>query len=632
MFYDRIPTPRSLWWGAILFCVIAITDSWFRWATFQYGTFDLAFYAQGLWLAGKGMWHVSLLDVPLMGNHQDPIIFLALPFYKIWSHPMLLVILQTLLLATMPFTGWRIARHLEFGPQASMWLGFATLLAPATGFVALHEFHPEALTAPLLLLMFEGRMKQRPGLFWLSFILTLACKESMGLLLAWISLVYWFLERSRDREWRVGWNVIPGCVAFGWFLLCVLLIGPSLNGGRVDFLELYSHLGDSAGGILGGFVAHPSKGTAALWKGFTGWSITNGNLTWGLLLPFLVLPVLRPRWMIMAAPIFLQHLLSSRPSEWNIHYHYAAPLLPLLWLAAAEAGSALFWRDILAGWVAVGCVVGQLWFGPIKSVWHTATGAREALWARGWKGAMLVAVAKDASVTAGMPYLPHLTNRVRLHSLHHVLKGLNTLSRTEYNPPAPTDVVIVDTADHWTFDRAAEIFHPKMRAAGDRIIPASDMLLHQFLNQEQWRVVARNEFTIFLKGGSPATPDSQGGGRVLDEYHTLLSAQGMPPLQDDAMLFRIAWELQPKRPWLLWASLYLLDESGRRFDIGKGPVGPEIKAGRFVEAWAIRQPPFLKPGKYRGGLLIYDPFASKLPDGKERFKSRAIDLGEFKLP
>ena len=68
MYYDRVPTPRILWWGAILFCVIAIADSWFRWATFQYTTFDLAFYAQGLWLAGKGMAHVSLLDVPLMGN------------------------------------------------------------------------------------------------------------------------------------------------------------------------------------------------------------------------------------------------------------------------------------------------------------------------------------------------------------------------------------------------------------------------------------------------------------------------------------------------------------------------------------------------------------------------------------
>ena len=625
MFYDRIPTPRSLWWGAILFCVIAITDSWFRWATFQYGTFDLAFYAQGLWLAGKGMWHVSLLGVPLMGNHQDPIVFLALPFYKIWSHPMLLVIAQTLLLATMPFTAWRLARHLEFGPQASMWLGLATLLAPATGFIALHEFHPEALAAPLLLLMFEGRFKQRPGQFWLSFILTLACKESMGLLLAWISLVYYVIERGRDREWRVGWNVIPGCVALGWFLLCAVFIGPSLNGGRVDFLELYSHLGDSAGGILGGLVTHPSKGASAFWNGLTG-----GNLAWGTLVPFLLLPFLRPRWIIMAAPIFLQHLLSWRPSEWSIHFHYAAPLLPLLWLGAAEASSALFWRDVLAGWVVVGCVVSQFWFGPIKSVYRTVAGASEALWAKEWKSAMLVAVPKDAGVTAGLPYLSHLTNRERLHSLHHVLKGLNTLSRTEYKPPTGIDAVVMDTSDHATFDPAAGYFHPEL-PLGNKVIPASDMLLHRFMSQGQWHTLARNEFAIFLKGATEQKVDFRSEGRKLDEYCTLLSAQGMPPLQGDAMLFRLVWELQPKRPRLLWNSFYLLDESGRRFDIRKGPIAPEIESGRLVEAWAVRPPPSLKPGKYHGGLLIYDPFKSRLPDGTEIFKPVALDLGVFEL-
>ena len=626
MFYDRIPTPRSLWWGAILFCVIAITDSWFRWATFQYATFDLAFYAQGLWLAGKGLWHVSLLGVPLMGNHQDPIVFLAVPFYKVWSHPMLLVILQTLLLATMPFTGWRIARHLEFGPQAAMWLGLATLLAPATGFVALHEFHPEALAAPLLLLMFEARLKRRPGFFWLSFILVLACKESMGLLLAWISLVYYFIERDRDREWRIGWNIIPGCVALGWFLLCVMFIGPSLNGGRVDFLELYSHLGNSAGTILGGFVTHPSVAAAALWRGITG-----GNLVWGTLLPFLLLPVLRPRWIIMAVPIYLQHLLSWRHSEWSMHYHYAAPLIPLLWLGVAEAGSALFWRDVLAGWVTVGCAVGQFWFGPIKDVWQTATGAGAALWAREWKSAMLVAVPKDASVTAGLPYLSHLANRAELHSLHHVIKGLNTLSRTEYKPPAAPDAVVVDTADRATFDPAAGFFHPQMHTADDRIIPASDVLLHQFMRQAEWRTVARNEFAIFLKGARPQQQNFKGTGRQLDEHHALIACEPMPPLPGDPILFAMSWEVKPKRESLLAATLYLRAADGRQFKIGKGPIALGVESGRFTEAWSVRPPPSVPPGKYRGILLIHDPLESSSAAERHRFQRVTFDVGEFDL-
>jgi len=627
MFYDRIPTPRSLWWGAILFSAMVIADSWFRWATFQYTTFDLAFYAQGLWLAGRGIWNVSLLGVPLMGNHQDPIIFLALPFYKIWSHPMLLVLAQTLMLATMPFTGWRIARHLEFGQQASVWLGLATLLAPATGFVALHEFHPEALAAPLMLLMFEARMKRRPGLFWLWFILVLACKESMGPLLAWISAVYYVIERDRDREWRIGWNIIPGCVALGWFLLCVMFIGPSLNGGRVDFLELYSHLGNSGAAILSGFVTHPSKAASALWHGLTG-----GNLMWGTLLPFLLLPLLRPRWLIMTAPVFLQHLLSWRQSEWSIHFHYAAPLVPLLWLGVAEAGSALFWRDVLAGWVTFACVICQLWFGPIRNVWRTATGAGAALWAKEWKSAMIAAVPKDASVTAGLPYLSHLTNRGQLHSLHHVLKGLNTLSRADYKPPAVTDAVIIDTADRATFDTEAGFFHPQMRTADNRVIPSSDMLLHQFMRQAEWREIARNEFTIFLKGAPLAPAQTfRGAGRQLDDHHALIACEGMPPLPGDAMLFALAWDLKAKRQSLLAASLYLKAGDGRLFLIGKGPIAPGVESGRFTEAWAVRPQPSVPPGKYRGVLLIYDPLEFSPAPKRHRFRRVTFDVGEFSL-
>lgn len=618
MFYDRVPTPRILWWGAITFCIIAIADSWFRWATFQYGTFDLAFYAQGLWLAGKGTWQVSLLDVPLMGNHQDPIVFLALPFYKIWSHPMLLVILQNVLLATMPFTGWRIARHLEFGEKASLWLSLATLLAPATGFVALHEFHPEALAAPLLLLMFQGRLQRRPGIFWVSFILVLMCKESMGLLLAWISLVYCVIERERDREWRIGWNVIPGCVAFGWFLLCVLVIGPALNGGSVDFLGLYSDLGKSGGEIVGGFFTHPGKAAHALWRGLTG-----GNLTLGTLLPFLLLPLLRPRWIIMSAPIFLQHLLSWRQSEWSIHFHYAAPLVPLLWLGAAEAASALFWRDILAGWIAVGCVIGQLWFGPIREVWHTVTGAGDALWASEWKKAMLAVVEKDASVSAGIPYLSHLTNRHRLYSLHHVLKGLKTLSRTEYKPPGEIDAVVMDTADRATFDPAAGFFHPQ-RMLGDRVLPASDLLLHNFMGQHPWHMVARNELTVFLAGAVPGKKEVEGMGRALDDHHTFTAFYGMPPLAGDAMLFRFHWEIKPRRQSLLAASLYLEGKEGRRFWIRKGFIAPGVESGRVTETWAIRPPPSVPLGKYRVNLLIHD--ALDTPPSFESHRFQPVNL------
>ncbi len=627
MFDEYAPTPRALWLAALVFCVVVVADSWFRWATFRHTTFDLAFYAQALWLAGKGIWQVSLLDVPLMGNHQEPITFLLVPFYKVWSHPMLLVVIQTLLLATMPFTGWRIARHMEFGARASMWLGLATLLAPATGFVALHEFHPEAFAAPLLLLLLEARLKARPGLFWLWFLLTLACKENMALLLAWMCAVNYFLDRLRGREWRIGWDVIPGVVALGWLLVCASVIGPKLNVGRVDYLELYSHLGTSGGAIVAAFFTEPSRAVRALWKGFTG-----GNLILGLIAPFLLLPLLRPRWLLVAAPLFAQHLLSWRSSEWSINFHYAAPLVPLFWFAAVEAASRLFWRDTLAGWLAVACAVCQLWFGPARAVWGTVAGARDALQDRAWKAEMLAGTPPEASVTAGLPYLSHLANREQLYSLHHILKGLKTLSRKEHKPPPPPDVVIVDTGDLATFNKGREgYFHPRMRTVAGQIIPASDMLLHGFLLQAEWRKLSRNEFTIYLKGNAASSEVPPGNGRKLDEYHSLLAIQPMPPLPGDAMLFRMSWALQPKRQSLLWTSLYLRDESGRLTAIGKGPIGLDVDSGRISELWAVRLPRTFKHGKYRALMLIYDPFETAMPAGSQGFNRVTFDVGEFQL-
>ena len=125
--------PRTLRVVTLTFCLLVIADSWFRWATFQYRTFDLAFYVNTFWLTLEGQAHSTLLNVSLMGNHAEPICYLLLPFFWVWKHPMFFVVVQALVVATMPFTGYRIARRMEFERRGALWLGLATLLAPATG-------------------------------------------------------------------------------------------------------------------------------------------------------------------------------------------------------------------------------------------------------------------------------------------------------------------------------------------------------------------------------------------------------------------------------------------------------------------------------------------------------------------
>ena len=190
--------------------------SYARWANYEYRTFDLAFYVQGLWQFLHGRFAVSVEHVPLMGNHVEPIVFLIAPLFAIFRHPMTFVVVQNVALATMGPVGFDIAKRLGFGVKESCLLAAALLVAPATGYVALHEFHPEALSAPLLLLMFRARLLRSLTQHWVWFIAVLACKENMAPLLVAYCAVHAVTDRKRGLAEVRAWYLWPMGLAFLW--------------------------------------------------------------------------------------------------------------------------------------------------------------------------------------------------------------------------------------------------------------------------------------------------------------------------------------------------------------------------------------------------------------------------------
>src|SRR5438093_7555101 len=86
---------------AAVFAAATTWCSYLRWTNFGYRTFDVAFYVQGLWLAMHGKSHVSLLNVPILGNHVEPIVFALLPLFALVPHPITLVAIQNTALASM---------------------------------------------------------------------------------------------------------------------------------------------------------------------------------------------------------------------------------------------------------------------------------------------------------------------------------------------------------------------------------------------------------------------------------------------------------------------------------------------------------------------------------------------------
>ena len=620
---------------AVVYFVVFTATSWAKWAGFAYRTFDLAYYVQALWQLIHGRFDVSVQYVPLLGNHVEPIVFLFAPIFILWPHPMLFVAVQNAALAAMGPLAYRISRRLGLGELSAWLLAAAILITPATGYVALHEFHPEALSAPLLLWMFDARLARARLRYWIAFAAVLACKENMAPLLAAYCVVQMVRER-KDASWSElrAWFIWPAAVAIAWFAVCGQLITPRLNGGNIDYLALYERLGGSGGAILRNLALQPQLFVRALHD-----SLGQGNLLPGLLLPFLCLPLLSPSWCIVAAPIVLQHLLSWRSSEWNIFFHYAAPLVPLCWMAMAEVvarfrQAADFRARIVlpaSALVLAACAVAQAKLGPASVVARVNHEWRAGEADRARKQAVIDAIPAGASVVAPLPYLSHLATRSELHSLHYILKGLKTLSRAAFTPPAPTEFVLIDYGDKATFDTRSGYYHPKMRTVDVRTIASSDRLLHEFLRAATWESLATDELTLLRRTAAAdvsAGIATQAVAEIVPGTELLAITQSRDTIAPNEVFeLRMTWRFEHERGVIPWMLLQAVGADGQvKARWNRGLCAPQVSDGTALDGWRITRTGVLQPGEYQLEALFTDRAAAEASPSRGREQVSLLSL------
>lgn len=631
---------------ASFFFVVCTWASYARWANFEYRTFDLAYYVQALWQLVHGRFQVSVQGVPLLGNHVEPIVVLLVPLFLLFRHPLVFALVQNAALASMGPVAFSIGQRLGLDRKTALLLACAVLVTPATGYIALHEFHPEAFTAPFLLLMLHARIRGSLRAHWGWLVAVLACKENMALLIAAYCAVHAILERKRPLAELRAWYGWPMALSILWFLVCARLITPVLNAGSIDYFALYDQLGASGGDILLKAVTQPGRILGAFFQ-----SLAHGNLLWALLLPFLAVPLARPRWLLIAAPVLLQHLLSWRSSEWTIYFHYAAPLLPLFWIALAEGATKIDrWASVpilirrsFPFLVIVACVAAQLLLGPAREITATTANWFAGEQNRARKRAFISQIPPEASVLAPLPYLSHLAMRENLYSLHYVLKGLKTLSRSSYSPPPPTDFVLIDYDDSATFDAVAGYYHPAMKTVDGRVIPSSDRLLHEFLRRCSWTVRAADELTLLRQGKSgeelsASTPSSDGIVEIAPGSTLTSITKSGNELTGQGIEIKMSWIIQEPREVFPWMFLKLTPRDRRNGPIiSRGLCAPEATNGPYQETWRITRSKQIPEGDYGVEVCFVDnakrvwAARSGQPEPQVPLLSPPIPLGELRV-
>ncbi|MFQ5681104.1 MAG: DUF2079 domain-containing protein [Candidatus Omnitrophota bacterium] len=473
--------------GSFIFAYVFVFYylSYLKYTSFTYNDFDLAINAQILWNMGQGSLYNSILGTSFLGNHLHFVLFLILPVYKIFPSPLTLLFLQALALGLSAWPLFLLARRV-LGPGWAVLSCFAYLFYPPLAYVNLFEFHPVVFSTLFLSFMLYFYHKRSFAPFALFMFLAMACQENIPLAVAALGVCSLVSRRPKR------WVYLPLICGGAYFLAAVFILLPRLSQNKLQFINLYGHLGRTYPQIALNILIHPIMVAKILFSG--------RNLLYLLKLftPLSFIPLLSPLALAAAAPFFLQHMLSQRPNETFIYYHYTAELIPFIFVAfvlglarvKALCRQALARRLVGLGLVAI-CVGGSLWLGP-----HFSLGGRARQWRKdtkdGIKEYFLQKISRDDSLVATFEFLPFLAHRRDLYSFHHVYMGRYTMSRRPYKLPQGARYALLDFSDYLTFKG---FFSP--RAFEN---------LDGFLRGGQWGLVESLDSFVLLErkaGGRP---------------------------------------------------------------------------------------------------------------------------------
>lgn len=317
---------------AIVYTLWMSYETVLRYDTFKATAFDLGNMDQAIWNTLHGrLFQFTNQGADWYGPptrlafHVEPILLPISLLYVFHADPRILLVFQTIVLATGVFPVFLLTRRIiPEWPLLAPVMGIGYLLSPALLGVNLFDFHPVALATPLLLYAVLALEQKRYGWFLTACILASACKEEVPLVVAGLGiLVIWKYKLP-----RLGLLLIVGGVL--WSLIAFKVVMPYFNPGAQNnnFWYRYEDLGSSPGAAIVNLLFHP-------WLIFT-LLLTLNRLYYlaGLFRSTGFLAILAPEWLLPALPSLAVNLFSFDPLLNSGVYHYNAPIIPFVVIAA----------------------------------------------------------------------------------------------------------------------------------------------------------------------------------------------------------------------------------------------------------------------------------------------------------
>lgn len=449
---DRPKSGGSLKWAAAMagaYFVVFGAMGLLQYAALNVSETDTTSFERMLWFTLRGR-VLYTGEASFFADHVQLVLLALVPLYWLWPSLNMLMLLQTLALAAGGLAVWALAKR-RLSPRLALVCTAAYLLYPPMQFLNLeatyNTFRPISFSVPLLLwaMVFVDR-----GRMWrcaLCAVGALCCKEEYGLIVFTLGV----FVMLKHRRWRWG----AGLAALGgvWFALSIWVVIPHVRGGALRFMPHYTHIGRSPGDVARHLVLHPVSTLAATALG------EQTRFVLALLCPLALLPVLGWEWVLIASPTLAYALLSNRPAQRSIIFHYHAPVVPFAVCGAVVGAERLTrwlrrWRPAAQANRAVAVLLltaagaGSLLMAksPVSlAFWNRRSANSYRLYLVGERTGIVQEIQKQmpatASVEASLFMSPHFPRREVL------------LRYPE--PDAHADYVIVDLRERWLDPAAA---------------------------------------------------------------------------------------------------------------------------------------------------------------------------------
>ncbi|MFA6604042.1 MAG: DUF2079 domain-containing protein [Patescibacteria group bacterium] len=444
---------RSVLWVMIL-AYIGLFSALCLWkyGLYLYDSIDLAYFNQVFWNFLHGRWFEgSIHPHSSLGDHAELAIPFLLPFYAFFPDPRTLLVLQTVALALPAWPLFLIAeRRFAARSLAPIAIAALWLASPLVQNINIYEFH--ILPFALLPLLFALREYDRGRLrhFLIFALLALVVREDVALVVVAFGVLAWIEKRS----W--SWRLAPVALGGVWFVAALRLIARFAPVGGYKYAIYYSWLGNTPAEMLLNTLTRPLRVLGHLF------TFANLEMLLGFALPFaLLLILLKPRRLILAALPLLQIILGAPGGgELILRTHYSTLFLPALFAAALDGQAALpkfaarlakrglpDARLLLTALLVFAALYGNLVLGPLKDAAVLAADGASRREQAAAADDLLARVGPQAAVAASYAFLPQLSSREYLYSLHYQFLGVTQFALTPYTLPSTVRYVALDTDD-----------------------------------------------------------------------------------------------------------------------------------------------------------------------------------------